>query len=122
LPFRSPPRRRWPPTPRKEGEERPRWRLPLCAERERHDLRQGTNKLTLTGVSPATIYFTDRPERIAGNMRTADFVPFWSKGKDSFLKDPPNADISIVEGDKQLRQVVACCRIPNSRATASATR
>jgi len=73
---------------------------------------KATNKLTLTGVSPATIYFTDRPERIAGNMRTADFVPFWSKGKDSFLKDPPNADISIVEGDKQLRQVVAVLQDP----------
>jgi hypothetical protein len=33
-------------------------------------------------------------------MRTAAFPPFWSKGKDSFLSDPPNADISIVEDDK----------------------
>ncbi len=72
---------------------------------------KATNKLTLTGVSPATVFFTDRPERIAGNMRTADFVPFWSKGKDSFLKDPPNADISIVEGS-QLRQVVAVLHSP----------
>jgi hypothetical protein len=72
---------------------------------------KATNKLTLTGVSPATVFFADRPERIAGNMRTADFVPFWSKGKDSFLKDPPNADISIVEGN-QLRQVVAVLESP----------
>ena len=72
---------------------------------------KATNKLTLTGVSPATIFFSDRPERIAGNMRTADFVPFWSKGKDSFLKDPPNADISIVEG-KEMRQVVAVLQNP----------
>jgi hypothetical protein len=72
---------------------------------------KATNKLTLTGVSPATIFFTDRPERIAGNMKTADFVPFWSKGKDSFLKDPPNADVSILEG-KELRQVVAVLQNP----------
>ena len=72
---------------------------------------KAANKLTLTGVSPATIFFSDRPERIAGNMRTADFVPFWSKGKDSFLKDPPNADISIVEG-KEMRQVVAVLQNP----------
>jgi len=72
---------------------------------------KATNRLTLTGVSPATIFFSDRPERIAGNMRTADFVPFWSKGKDSFLKDPPNADISIVEG-KEMRQVVAVLQNP----------
>src|SRR5262249_957509 len=40
------------------------------------------------------------------NMKTASFVPFWSKGKDSFKSDPPNADISLPEGDK-LPQVVA---------------
>src|SRR5215472_1546188 len=56
------------------------------------------NKLTLTGISPVTVYFTDRPERIAGNMKTTSFIPFWSKGKDSFKSDPPNADISLLEG------------------------
>jgi hypothetical protein len=39
------------------------------------------------------------------------FVPFWSKGKDRFLSDPPNADISILEGD-QLRQIVAVLQDP----------
>src|SRR6185503_2704659 len=67
--------------------------------------------VTLEGVSPVTLFFSDRPERIAGNMRTATFVPFWSTGKDSFLSDPPNADISILEGDK-LRQVVAVLQAP----------
>jgi hypothetical protein len=38
-------------------------------------------------------------------MKTSAFVPFWSQGKDSFAKVPPNADISIVEGDA-MRQVV----------------
>lgn len=69
------------------------------------------NKLTLHEVSPVTIMFADRPERIAGNMRTASFVPFWGSGRDSFLSDPPNADISIVEGD-QLRQIVVVLRDP----------
>jgi len=69
------------------------------------------SKLTLNGVSPVTVMFSDRPERIAANMRTAAFVPFWSKGKDSFLSDPPNADISILEGD-QLRQIVAVLQDP----------
>ena len=72
---------------------------------------KSTNKLTLQGVSPITVFFSDRPERIAGNMKTAAFVPFWSKGKDSFLSDPPNADISILEGDT-LRQVVAVLEAP----------
>jgi hypothetical protein len=69
------------------------------------------DKLVLEGVSPVTLFFTDRPERIAGNMKTTTFVPFWSKGKDSFLSDPPNADISILEGE-QLRQVVVVLRDP----------
>lgn len=65
----------------------------------------GSQRLTLTGVSPVTLFFTDRPERVAGNMPTAKFVPFWSEGPDSFQSDPPNADVSIVE-DGQLRQTV----------------
>jgi hypothetical protein len=62
-------------------------------------------RLTLTGVSPVTLFFTDRPQRIAGNMSTAKFVPFWSEGPDSFQSDPPNADVSIVE-DGALHQTV----------------
>jgi hypothetical protein len=72
---------------------------------------KSASKLTLEGVSPITVMFSDRPERIAANMKTAAFVPFWSKGKDSFLSDPPNADISILEGDR-LRQIVAVLQDP----------
>ena len=72
---------------------------------------KSTNKLALEGISSTTLFFSDRPERIAGNMKTTAFVPFWSTGKDSFLSDPPNADISILEGDK-LRQVVAVLQSP----------
>jgi hypothetical protein len=63
------------------------------------------NKVTLTGISPVTVFFTDRPERIAGNMKTSAFVPFWSEGKDSFKSNPPNADISLLDG-KTLTQIV----------------
>lgn len=66
---------------------------------------KAANKLTLTGVSPVTVFFTDRPERVAGNMKTTAFIPFWSEGKDSFKSNPPNADISIIEG-KDLKQIV----------------
>ena len=40
--------------------------------------------MTLEDVSPVTVMFSDRPERIAANMKTAAFIPFWSKGKDNF--------------------------------------
>jgi hypothetical protein len=64
--------------------------------------------LTLKGVSPMTIYFSDRPVRIAGHFNTRDeFVPLWDEGKDSFLKDPPNATVSMYEkGKDQLMDVV----------------
>jgi hypothetical protein len=67
--------------------------------------------LMLKGVSPVTLFFTDRPERVAGNMATTAFVPFWSTGKDSFLSDPPNADISVVK-DGALTQTVVVLSEP----------
>jgi len=57
-------------------------------------------KLVLRGVNPNTICFTDRPARLAGHLPTSSFVPLWSQGKDSFLKDPPNATLSVFSGDK----------------------
>ena len=57
-------------------------------------------KLVLQGVNPVTVCFTDRPARLAGHMQTSKFVPLWSKGKDSFLKDNPNATLSVFSGDK----------------------
>ncbi|MCX6874460.1 MAG: hypothetical protein NTW21_11745 [Verrucomicrobia bacterium] len=61
-------------------------------------LNQG--KLVMRGVNPNTVCFTDRPDRLAGHLPTRNFVPLWSQGKDSFLKDPPNATLSVFSGDK----------------------
>jgi hypothetical protein len=72
---------------------------------------KATNMLTLDDVSSVITFFSDRPQRIAGTMRTADFVPFWSEGKNSFLSDPPNADISILEGST-LHQIIAVLHDP----------
>lgn len=71
----------------------------------------GKNRITLVGVNSMTLFFTDRPDRVAGQMKTSRFVPFWSEGTNSFKSDPPNADISIVEGGK-LRQVIAILEDP----------
>jgi hypothetical protein len=72
---------------------------------------KATNTLSLTGISPVTLFFADRPQRVAGNMKTSAFVPFWGQGTDSFAKVPPNADVSIIEGDV-MRQVVVELRDP----------
>ncbi|HEU5163309.1 MAG TPA: hypothetical protein VFV54_09215 [Thermoanaerobaculia bacterium] len=52
-------------------------------------------ELVLRGVSPATIYFSDRPERIVGQLPTADFL-----ARIGFPDDnPPNAALDLVEGE-----------------------
>ncbi len=48
-------------------------------------------KMILTEVSPTTIFFSDRPQRIAAHMTTEELVSLWGEGKDSCLADPPNA-------------------------------
>lgn len=63
-------------------------------------------KLTLKGVNPVTVMFTDRPVRAAEHMMTKNFIPFWSEGKESFLKDPPNAALSFVDHEKMEDVVV----------------
>jgi hypothetical protein len=63
------------------------------------DVRFKDGKLVLQGVNPVTVCFTDRPARLAGHMQTSKFVPFWSQGKDSFVKDNPNATLSVFSGD-----------------------
>ncbi|MDG4596009.1 MAG: hypothetical protein P9F75_10045 [Candidatus Contendobacter sp.] len=74
-------------------------------------IQYADGKLTLKGVSPTTIVFSDRPERLAGHMSTAEFVPFWKEGKDSFLSDPPNATLSIL-GSGKVADVVVVLRDP----------
>ncbi|BCH28479.1 hypothetical protein MesoLjLc_04090 [Mesorhizobium sp. L-8-10] len=57
------------------------------------------NKLTMTGVAPNSIVFADRPVRAAGHVTTEQFIMQWDEGKDNFIKDPPNATISVLGGD-----------------------
>jgi hypothetical protein len=52
--------------------------------------------LTLKGVGP-TIFFTDRPNRIEGHLRTEVLIEEWGKGADSLAADPPNAALSILD-------------------------
>ena len=45
--------------------------------------------LTLRGITPSTLYFSDRPQRVVGHMATTDFVDLWGVGDNSFETDPP---------------------------------
>ncbi len=62
-------------------------------------INMSSEQLTLQKVSQTTIFFSDRPERIAGHMTTADFVDEWNKGENSFADDPPNAVLSVFSED-----------------------
>ena len=75
-------------------------------------VESSNGSVTLKGVSPSTIYFSDRPKRVAGLGRTSDFLKMWGEGKDSFADDPPNATLSIFEGDEEVSDVVLALSNP----------
>lgn len=69
---------------------------------EAHD---GT--LTLHGLAPSTLYFSDRPERVIGCLTNRQFVHLWTRGENSFYDDPPNAVLAFAdEGEERLEDVV----------------
>ena len=76
-----------------------------------YDVTVEKGKLTLQKVSPTTIFFTDRPKRIAGHMTTKDFVKEWVEGTNSFAADPPNATLSIF-GQDEIVDIVLTLKNP----------
>ena len=71
------------------------------------DVSVDGGKLILKGVSPTVLFFTDRPDRVAGNMHNDRYLKLWTEdGKDSFLADPPNATLSVFAGDTVAELVV----------------
>jgi hypothetical protein len=57
--------------------------------------------LTLEDVSPATAFFSERPNRIVGQIRNDLFLKQWTEGKNSFKGDPPNAFLTVFnEGNR----------------------
>jgi hypothetical protein len=69
--------------------------------------------LTLEGVTPSTLYFSDRPQRIVGHMTTADFVELWDEGDNSFEEDPPNAVLAFLQpGDDAPEDAVVVIQQP----------
>ena len=69
-------------------------------------------KLTLTGASPNSIVFADRPVRAAGHIDTAQFVETWRTGEDQFNIDPPNATVSVLGADGSVADAVVTISAP----------
>jgi len=74
---------------------------------------ESKHTLTLHALSPTTLFFSDRPVRIAGHYRTDEYLRFWKDGPDSFLRDPPNATLSVFEkGKDELSDMVVTLHNP----------
>lgn len=56
--------------------------------------------MIMIGVQPQVLFFTDRPERLAGYLTIDEFLSAVSQGPDSFADDPPNATLASLEGDE----------------------
>jgi hypothetical protein len=66
------------------------------------------NTFRLVKVNQQTLYFSDRPQRIVGHIKMADYLKEWTAkaGKDNFGADPPNATLSIYEPGKADNTIV----------------
>lgn len=58
------------------------------------------DELRLKNVSPSTLFFSDRPERMTGQLNPAEWQKLWSDGRGSMQKTPPNAVLSVFEPGK----------------------
>jgi hypothetical protein len=79
--------------------------------------------LTLDGVTPSTLYFCDRLQRVVGHMATDDVVDLWDEGGNSFDEDPPNAVLAFLKpGDDVSEDAVVVIdrpRLENGQLTYS---
>jgi hypothetical protein len=62
-----------------------------------HGLTSSKGSVTFHGLAHATLFFSDRPQRVVGHMTSRKFVDQWGEGEDSFAQDPPNAVLSFLE-------------------------
>lgn len=79
-----------------------------------------TQTFRLVDVGEQTLYFADRPERIAGHIKMADYLKEWTSkaGSDNFANDPPNATLSVYEPG-QPNNTVAAAEISHPKVEGS---
>jgi hypothetical protein len=63
------------------------------------DVKVDDKTLRLVNVTQQTLYFSDRPVRIAGHLTMPAYLDEWkaSEGPNNFASDPPNATMSVYE-------------------------
>ena len=60
-------------------------------------VNSAASTLRLVNVNQQSLFFSDRPVRIAGHMKTIDYLQEWAKGENNFGENPPNATLSVYE-------------------------
>jgi hypothetical protein len=72
--------------------------------------------IRLVNLSPQTLYFSDRPDRIAGHVKLDRYLTDWTAaaGADNFAADPPNAALSVYQPGKD-DSAVSIIEISNPR-------
>ncbi len=75
-------------------------------------LKVDDGKIVLKDVDESAIYFSDRPERIAGHMTIEKFVDIWDMGDESFQLSNPNAALSFLDDDKEEETVIVVLSHP----------
>ena len=79
-----------------------------------HGLTTSNGSVTFHGLAHATIFFSDRPQRVVGHLTSKKFVEQWGEGEDSFAEDPPNAVVSFLEdGDTVPEEVTMTISDPH---------
>ena len=75
------------------GSEEVSWLYVLRAE---SGSTQG-DRIVFNNADDKLVYFSDRPERLAGTLPLPTLPTLWTRGKESFQKTPPNAALALYE-------------------------
>jgi hypothetical protein len=80
-----------------QAENQPELQLMFVQTAAGIEVDTAAQTLRLKDVAPQVIYFSDRPERVAGHVAMAAYLDEWTKGENNFGEDPPNATLSVYE-------------------------
>ncbi len=85
-----------------EAKKEEKEKIQLMFVQTADDLKTDEKTLRLINVGQQTLYFSDRPVRLAGHVSMPAYLDEWKAGAgpDNFANDPPNATLSVYEGGK----------------------
>jgi hypothetical protein len=95
-------------TPSKDSTDASKAKLMFVQIADNLKVDASSTTFRLVGVSPQTLYFSDRPVRIAGHIKMPNYLEEWTTkaGKDNFSANPPNAILSVYEPGQPENTVV----------------